>query len=70
MFQAIVWEQELAGTFSLVGDFTYLRGHGVTQMFYLSGEHARLPSGPNTHIIFITKPHTTSMDLVHQYLRG
>ncbi|KAA0187593.1 Vacuolar protein sorting-associated protein 33A, partial [Hyalella azteca] len=68
--KAIVWEKELAGSFSLVGDFSYLRSHGVTQMFYLSGEHARSPSVPNIHIVFITKPHTESMDAINVYLRG
>ncbi|KAF2366399.1 Sec1-like protein [Trinorchestia longiramus] len=68
--KAIVWEKELAGSFSLVGDFSYLRSHGVTQMFYLSGEHARSPSQPNIHIVFITKPHTASMDAINTYIRG
>ena len=65
--QAIVWETELTGTFSLVGNFTFLKERGVKKMFDLSGEGR--PGGDVASVVFITKPSTGSMDRVCEYLK-
>ena len=67
--QAIVWEKELSGTFRMVGNYPFLQSHGVTEMFVLDENNVNHPKYQDTSIIFITKPNTSSMDLVYEYIR-
>lgn len=65
--QAIVWDEKLAGPFSMVADYTFLRTHDVCKMFYVSSN--KLPPSTVTHVIFLTRPLTKLMDLINQQLR-
>ncbi|XP_045606207.1 vacuolar protein sorting-associated protein 33A [Procambarus clarkii] len=65
--KAIVWDEKLAGTFSYVADYAFLRTHDVCKMFYITS--SKLPPNNVAHIIFLARPHTQIMDLINQQLR-
>ncbi|KAG0729931.1 Vacuolar protein sorting-associated protein 33A [Chionoecetes opilio] len=65
--KAIVWDEKLAGPFSQVADYAFLRTHDVCKMYYINT--SKLPSNTVAHIIFLTRPHTHLMDLINQQLR-
>ncbi|XP_054928610.2 vacuolar protein sorting-associated protein 33A isoform X5 [Dermacentor andersoni] len=60
--QAIVWDESLAGPFSLIAEFGLLRDHQVTQMFHLSNQ--RPVSTTAQHVIYMVRPRLTLMDII------
>lgn len=65
--KAIVWDEKLAGPFSQVADYAFLRTHDVCKMYYINKN--KLPTNNVAHIIFLTRAHTQLMDLINQQLR-
>lgn len=65
--QAIVWDEKLAGPFSQVADYAFLRSHDVCKMYYIN--KSKLPTNNVAHIIFLSRAHTQLMDLINQQLR-
>lgn len=61
-FQAIVWDDTLAGPVGLVARYTFLKDHGVVKMFALN--ETTLPDVDVKNIIFIVRPSVLLMDLV------
>ncbi|XP_050038907.2 vacuolar protein sorting-associated protein 33A isoform X2 [Dermacentor andersoni] len=60
--KAIVWDESLAGPFSLIAEFGLLRDHQVTQMFHLSNQ--RPVSTTAQHVIYMVRPRLTLMDII------
>ncbi|XP_070389555.1 vacuolar protein sorting-associated protein 33A isoform X2 [Dermacentor albipictus] len=60
--KAIVWDESLAGPFSLIAEFGLLRDHQVTQMFHLSTQ--RPMSTTAQHVIYMVRPRLTLMDII------
>ncbi|KAG7172080.1 Vacuolar protein sorting-associated protein 33A-like 1 [Homarus americanus] len=65
--KAVVWDEKLAGAFSHVADYAFLRTHDVCKMFYITAN--KLPPSNVAHIIFLARPHTSIMDQINQQLR-
>ncbi|XP_071512985.1 vacuolar protein sorting-associated protein 33A isoform X1 [Panulirus ornatus] len=65
--KAIVWDEKLAGPFSNVADYAFLRTHDVCKMFYIAS--GKLPPNSVAHIIFLSRPHTKMMDQINHQLR-
>lgn len=65
--KAIVWDEKLAGPFSQVADYAFLRTHDVCKMYYIN--NSKLPPNNVAHIIFLSRAHTQLMDLINQQLR-
>jgi Sec1 family. len=68
LFQAIVWDESLAGPVGLVAKYSLLRENEVLKMFPLRA--GPLPSANVRNIIFITRPHLSQMDLVADNIHG
>jgi hypothetical protein len=68
IFQAIVWDESLAGPVGLVAKYDLLRENEVLKMFPLRAGH--LPPSNVRHIIFITRPQLRLMDLVADNIHG
>lgn len=67
-FQAMVWDESLAGPVGLVAKYDLLRENGVLKMFPLRAGH--LPPSEVNNIIFITRPQLHLMDLVADNIYG
>ena len=67
MFQAIVWDEQLAGAFELVADFSFLRSQNVTKMFYISRN--KLPESNVANMIFLSRPKVHLMDQINHQIR-
>ncbi|XP_066982129.1 vacuolar protein sorting-associated protein 33A isoform X1 [Macrobrachium rosenbergii] len=65
--KAIVWDEQLAGAFSHVADYSFLRSHDVSKMFYISSN--KLPQNNVAHVIFLSRPQTSLMDKINQQIR-
>lgn len=68
LFQAIVWDESLAGPVGLVAKYSLLQENEVVKMFPLRTGH--LPPADVKNIIFITRPHLHLMDLVADNIHG
>jgi len=68
LFQAIVWDESLAGPVGLVAKYSLLRENEVVKMFPLRAGH--LPPADVRNIIFITRPQLHLMDLVANNIHG
>jgi len=68
LFQAIVWDESLAGPVGLVAKYSLLQENEVLKMFPLRAGH--LPPTDVRNIIFITRPHLRLMDLVADNVHG
>jgi hypothetical protein len=68
LFQAIVWDESLAGPVGLVAKYDLLRENEVLKMFPLRAGH--LPPSNVRNIIFITRPQLHLMDLVADNIYG
>jgi hypothetical protein len=68
LFQAIVWDESLAGPVGLVAKYSLLRENEVSKMFPLRAGH--LPPANEQNIIFITRPLLHLMDLVADNIHG
>ncbi|XP_076028832.1 vacuolar protein sorting-associated protein 33A-like [Oratosquilla oratoria] len=66
--KAIVWDEQLAGPFGHVADYSFLKNHDVCKMFYISAKH--LPQNNVKHIIFLTRPRTHLMNLINNQVRA
>lgn len=60
--KAIVWDESLAGPFSLIAEFGLLRDHQVSQMFHLVAQ--RPVSTTAQHVIYMVRPRLALMDLI------
>ncbi|XP_064080263.1 vacuolar protein sorting-associated protein 33A-like [Macrobrachium nipponense] len=65
--KAIVWDEQLAGAFSHIADYSFLRSHDVSKMFYISSN--KLPQNNVAHVIFLSRPQTSLMDKINQQIR-
>ncbi|XP_037796151.1 vacuolar protein sorting-associated protein 33A-like [Penaeus monodon] len=65
--KAIVWDEQLAGAFSHVADYAFLKSHDVCKMFYICPK--KLPSYNVAHMIFLSRPQTKLMDAINQQIR-
>lgn len=60
--KAIVWDEALSGPTGLICQYAVLKEHSVLKMYPLRVE--RLPECNVAHIIFISRPKVTLMDLI------
>lgn len=64
--KVIIWDDWLAGPVGLVAQYSFLEEHDVKNMFPL--RPGTLPSIDVKHIIFITRPKLSLMDLIADYI--
>nr|XP_002120775.1 vacuolar protein sorting-associated protein 33A [Ciona intestinalis] len=65
--KALVWDQELTEQFGLVAEYSLLKEREVDRMFPL--RTPRLPKSSVQHIIFVTRPVISLMDVIASNIR-
>ena len=63
--QIIVWDPDLMGSFNLIADYkSYLKSHGVIQMFTLALGKLQSTNKSSDHIIYIVRPSLRNMKTI------
>lgn len=65
--KAIIWDPELMGPFNLIGDNSFLRQHGVNQMFQIQSGYMQQTGAD--HIIYVIRPKHSIVKKVTENIR-